>query len=228
MGGSTSRIDMGSDEQLEERSSAQGSCCRLEFAKLLHTRLCPDALQGLMDMDVAEVIGLQIRVRAAAWDGPNPISCASNASVSCSDSDEAGTGWGGTRVYLQTPPLVAPLCALRVVCHAKDQGWGNTGHSRVVLALYRKLKVVYQLRLGSVTHDVKRLALAFQQDGLSLLDGHSLGADINVAAGHQPEARALCAASQSGDVLALVIVSAPYPGFQCKCTDATIEGAALL
>jgi hypothetical protein len=110
---------------------------RLEFSKMLSSRLCAPALDNMLDADVAWAVAARMVLRCEAW-GADGLERAGREEVRARDDDLAGMGFGGSRLYLTSPPLEAGLCSLRISCQAMDQGWGNTGHSSVALAVYRR------------------------------------------------------------------------------------------
>jgi len=153
-----------------------GPLRRLALAKLVHARLCSAAqghpLGDLLSFDVVELVGPLVLTTHVV--GPQRTG---EDAVRAGQGDEVGIGWGATRAYLRSAPLPGAVRSLRVVCTGCDQGWGNTGHSRVEVALIRPTRepvpgalgvlargdtVVRHYPLGSVSHERAELALECQ------------------------------------------------------------------
>ena len=74
--------------------------------------------------------------------------------------------------------------------------------------------VVRHYPLGSVSHERAELVLECQA---AAGEGEDDDADTAVMP------RSLCSEARTGDHFAVVMVSAPYPGFECKMFGASIE-----
>lgn len=257
MGGKSSK-PVGCDGAVVGASASDCVRRRLEFAKLLHGRLCPVELDGLLNGDVADHLSQYLVLCYPAW-GERGIVREGQDKTASNSGDEARTGWGGTRIYLASPPLQSPLVALHVACKAVDQGWGNTGHSRMQLVLYRPKEgrelsipldhdaieddaAVHVINLGCVNHEAQDLELecqlerqdmqlrysskiiAEQKEDVEHVGGAAAAA-VEAAETTTVEAAAehLCRISRAGDVLAVVMCSAPYGGFECICTMAAMR-----
>ena len=223
----------GALEEQQRWAAADGTALagplrRLALAKLVHARLCSAAqghpLGDLLSFDIVELVGPRVLTTHVV--GPQREG---EDAVRAGQGDEVGIGWGATRAYVRSAPLPGAVHSLRVVCDACDQGWGNTGHSRVEVALIRPTRepvpgalgvlargdtVVRHYPLGSVSHERAGLALECQAAA-------GEGEDDDAKRAVMP--RSLCSEARAGDHFAVVMVSAPYPGFECKMFAASIE-----
>ena len=221
------------DAEPEPAGALRGPCRRLAFAKLLHARLSDTAaapagagtaLGDLLTTDVASLVAESMRV--TYW---TEQSCDGEETQSYSGQDACGIGWGSTRTYCQSGALTGEVSKLRVTCEGSDQGWGNTGHSRIEVALIRGdsdgdgdgdgeegLETVRHYPLSTVNHDRAEYTL---ECCWAAGEGEEAGQDSAAI----PMPRSLCTEARKGDRFAVVMVSAPYPGFACKCYSATIE-----
>ena len=154
-------------------------------------------------------------------------------------------------MYLASEPLTGQVHSLRVVCTASDQGWGNTGHSRVEVALMRGGETVRHYPLKCVTHDMEEQELEccaapaeeddpemepvmprsvsrfFRDPEAFCIDMYHWSIESSFALLHALKVitawpMQLCTEAQPGDTYAVVLVSAPYPGFECQMSAATI------
>lgn len=207
-------------ESAEPAGALRGPERRLAFAKLLHPRLCGGPLENLLNPDVGSLVGPCMQVTYTI-----EVTMAGKECVSYNDQDACGIGWGGTRAYCTSKAVTGMVSRLRVTCEGSDQGWGNTGHSRIEIALLRESdggsdhprKPCWRhYPLGAMTHDRSKFTLDCSAAAAEGEDEDQESSTITMP-------RSLCTEAQAGDRYALVMVSAPYPGFQCKCFQATIE-----
>ena len=141
--------------------------------------------------------------------------------VTYNEPDECRIGWGATRAYCTSELLTGAVARLRVTCEGSDQGWGNTGHSRIEVALLRGGDMGAgcwrHYPLATVTHERTNFTLECHAAAGEGEEGEEQDGDTITMP------RSLCTEARSGDRYALIMVSAPYPGFECKCFHATIE-----
>jgi hypothetical protein len=195
----------------------RGPARRLAFAKLLHTRLCGPGhpLDNLLSADVASLVGSCMQVVYTS-----KHTTTGEEGVGHGDPDDCGIGWGATSAYCTSELLTGEVSRLRITCEGSDQGWGNTGHSRIEVALLRGGDLGAGCwrhhPLATMTHQRTEFTLECRAAA-----GEGEQEDQESAAITMP--RSLCTEARPGDRYALVMVSAPYPGFQCKCFCATIE-----
>lgn len=110
------------------------------------------------------------------------------------------------KAYLVTEPLLHPLRRIAITTESKDQGWGNTGQSCVLLAVAPAASA----------------AAATSRELFSIKD-HDFVQRTSVVDESEPGDRDLLRACTKGSTLRLLMVAAPYPGFACTCRSASIE-----
>ena len=215
--GTSTGLQPGSEPETTA-GALRGPLRRLALAKLLHTRLCGGAghpLENLLSVDVASLIGPCVQVCYTS-----KHTTTGEQGVSYSDPDACGIGWGGTRAYCTSEALTGEVSRLHITCEGSDQGWGNTGHSRIEIALLRgndeAISCWRHYPLAPMTHDRTEFTL-------ECYAAASEGEDPDQESAAVTMPRSLCTEARAGDRYAVVMVSAPYPGFQCKCYQATIE-----
>ena len=108
-----------------------------------------------------------------------------------------------SKEYCVVGPLKGAVVEVKAVARGKDQGWGNTGHSRIDVAVLdgstRAIKA--NKAVMSTTHSYAEKKVTWSAE----------------------DAAALFDAAKPGDYVAVLVVSASYPGFACKCSRATLE-----
>lgn len=102
-----------------------------------------------------------------------------------------------SRVYLQTPPLPRRAINVSITVTAKDQGWGNTDHSYVVIRTTNRKGDVDEVRLFNTVHQPREVS--WSAIGVSHRD------------------------YLKDHTFQVVSLSAPYPGFQNIMLSARIE-----
>eukprot|EP00602_Paraphysomonas_sp_CaronLab_P001603 CAMPEP_0185032178 /NCGR_PEP_ID=MMETSP1103-20130426/20083_1 /TAXON_ID=36769 /ORGANISM="Paraphysomonas bandaiensis, Strain Caron Lab Isolate" /LENGTH=506 /DNA_ID=CAMNT_0027567977 /DNA_START=109 /DNA_END=1626 /DNA_ORIENTATION=+ len=110
-------------------------------------------------------------------------------------------GWPGKPVIsVNIIEEMIPVIGVHISCTARDQGWGNAGHSKMMLILQNEHgEVKSQSNVSQVYHDERDI-------------------DVHIAISHF-----LLQSINIGDVLGLWAVSAPYQGFECICIQARIS-----
>ncbi len=109
-----------------------------------------------------------------------------------------GVPWPA-KAYLTSPVLATPIRRVIISFTARDQGWGNTGHSYVTLQLVRPDGEIRTKLLLTLTH-----VPTVSQTDITPEDAFIVGAG-------------------KGCFIRLVGVSAPYPGYESRLMSAQLE-----
>eukprot|EP00746_Dinoflagellata_sp_MGD_P157251 gnl/MRDRNA2_/MRDRNA2_86159_c0_seq1.p1 gnl/MRDRNA2_/MRDRNA2_86159_c0~~gnl/MRDRNA2_/MRDRNA2_86159_c0_seq1.p1 ORF type:complete len:425 (-),score=91.12 gnl/MRDRNA2_/MRDRNA2_86159_c0_seq1:1123-2268(-) len=89
-----------------------------------------------------------------------------------------------------------PIQSISAECCGADQGFGGTGDAKMVVALLDPDNAVKAWSpIGTVSHDWECVENEFEADD------------------------AIIAGAAAGDSLAIVMLSPPWPGWSCRCTD---------
>lgn len=109
-------------------------------------------------------------------------------------------GWPGKKVIeIVIGEDMLPLTYIRVSCLGKDQGWGNTGFSKICLfVLNQEGELKYQKNVGIVVHNEHPLSLDIDKTDIP----------------HQN--------IEIGDRIGVWAISAPYGGYECFCKNASL------
>ena len=102
MGGKSSK-PVGCDGAVVGASASDCVRRRLEFAKLLHGRLCPVELDGLLNGDVADHLSQYLVLCYPAW-GERGIVREGQDKTASNSGDEARTGFRGVATTPTPPP----------------------------------------------------------------------------------------------------------------------------
>ena len=68
---------------------------------------------------------------------------------------DSGKNWSNV-LYLQTPPLEDDVGTLCISTEAKDQGWGNTNYSRVMVSVWKDSNRIASAKFDTVSYNWKR------------------------------------------------------------------------
>jgi len=107
-------------------------------------------------------------------------------------------------VYLETDPLPYYADKITVQTNCDDQGWGNTGHSSVIMIVSQPAG---QTMTKSLFH-INDHGFRHRQQVLKVSQSNI---DDNLSNFFRP-----------GSVIRIVLVSAPYPGFESRCRSACV------
>ena len=109
---------------------------------------------------------------------------------------DSGKNWSNV-LYLQTPPLEDDVGTLCISTEAKDQGWGNTNYSRVMVSVWKDSKRIASAKFDTVSYNWKRTDKKWS---------------INSENAEQANFVSACT---RGSTIALSLASPPYGGHEC-------------
>lgn len=152
--------------------------------------------------------------------GPKPVvTCTRNGTQSVRNYDRPELFPNGQRiselpaaVYLETDPLPYYADRITVQTTCDDQGWGNTGHSSVIMIVSPPAgtseatvpgRTIAKSLFHINDHGFRHRQQVFKLSQSNIDDNLS-----NLAC--------------PGSVIRIVLVSAPYPGFECRCRSACV------
>jgi hypothetical protein len=124
----------------------------------------------------------------------------------CTHADTCRAGPNYTTpsfIFLSSHPIPELFHTIKISLNATDQGWGNVGSSaQIRLAKSGKAIGWYQL-----PHQKKSVSLSLTRGDASAPESH----------------QAFISSMSPGEIIQIVLISAPYPGFQAVGYESKIE-----